>query len=137
MLCWSPFLNMVVFVDEIRNGGVLPQVVLVKNLNFHNDETMDAIYIAGILDGSDGCYEYFDRWAFFYGHNLHFKFKKLLRIRPFKRCLDRMIKKNYYEENKSIMSHMDFELSFLGVDNFMTPRVQQIKAENPHLFGRK
>lgn len=36
----------------------------------------------------------------------------VFRILPFKRCLDRMIKKNYYLENKSITAQMDFELAY-------------------------
>ena len=89
-----------------------------------------------LLDSSNGCYEYFDSYKVGMGSIVEHRYKHLLRIVPIKRCTDRMIKKNYYRGNKSIGTIMDFELAFQGYDNYMTKRVNEIKAENKHIFDK-
>jgi hypothetical protein len=73
---------------------------------------INAIYTKALLDAADGCYEYMDSYQFSIGSLTYYMDKTFLRIRPFKRCLDRMIKKNYYLENDSIGSAMDFDLAY-------------------------
>ena len=41
-------------------------------------------------------------------------YKDVFRILPYKRCTDRMIKKNYYRENVSLGFTMDFEMGWAG-----------------------
>ena len=64
---------------------------------------------------STGCYEEIGRSinSGFEDDDLHFKeFHHMLRIVPHKRCRDRMIKRGYYKNNKSLTLRNDFERSF-------------------------
>lgn len=128
--------NLIQLIDEIRQGGKMPQI-FVLCMDRGNTPEINSLFAQALLEAGDGCYEFLDHFQMII-ENLsvtHNKF--ILRIRPFKRCLDRMIRKNYYLENDSIMSSMDFDLAFQGVQNNMTKRVEQIKSENPQIFYKE
>jgi len=65
---------------------------------------------------------------------MEYRHKYHLRIVPLKRCVDRMIKKNYYKENKSLGHAIDFELAFQGVENYLSKDINEIKSQNKDLF---
>ena len=48
-----------------------------------------------------------------------------------------MIRKNYYAENYSLLPSMDFDLAFLGYQNYLTEEVRAIKAKDEKRFGKQ
>mgnify|MGYP006893281847 CR=1 FL=1 len=76
-----------------------------------------------LLDASDGCYEFVDTYEFrLHSLEKHY-YKFIFRIVPHKRCLERMIHKNYYSENKALGPSMDFELGFQGYNSPYKARI--------------
>jgi hypothetical protein len=75
-------------------------------------ETISNLFVREILDDPDSCYEFFDLYHDGYEGFGFYRSKLMLRILPLKRCVDRMIRKNFYKENKSLMAMIDFELAF-------------------------
>lgn len=39
-------------------------------------------------------------------------YKVIMRLKPYKRCIARLLKKNYYKDNKSLGFAMDFEMAY-------------------------
>ena len=82
------------------------------------------------MAASDGCYEPTAKFQYGLADALNVRHKYMFRIVPLKRCLERMVKKNYYQENRSLGAGFDFDLAFQGVSNYMKPSIDKIKAQN-------
>lgn len=67
MLAMPHMTNLIPLFEEFRQGGVLPQVVLIKCIACHADYAMNSMHARALIDLSDGCYQYFDRWQYSIG----------------------------------------------------------------------
>jgi hypothetical protein len=55
----------------------------------------------------------------------------LFRIIPKPECMDRLIKRGYYRNNKSLGKANDFERAFMGFDSPYKDQIEAIKKQNP------
>ena len=98
---------------------------------FHYNEwsQVDFMLYQTLLEAADGCYEFVDEYEYRYHDYTRRLHKLIFRIVPHPHCLDRMIKKNYYKENKSLGPLLDFEFGYLGYDTPLKDRIEEIKRE--------
>lgn len=113
-------------IREFMYGAPLPQILVLSNIHstIHVEQKADFLFLKTLADATDNCYEIYDQVPISYHKNgcydspidnHPFEKKLILRLLPYKRCLDRMMKKNFYKENKSLGPAVDFELAFQGV----------------------
>lgn len=122
--------------DEIKNGAPLPQIMIFND--FHVMSSIPFLYIDQLIKDTDGCYEVIKRPSVGVHTLQDFKFRHILRILPYKRCLNRMIKKGYYRNNETLGPSTDFERALAGISGSpLFERVNKIKKENAELFGIK
>lgn len=115
----------------------MPQVIIVGDLGILKYDSLLHMYIKQLIKSSDGCYEAVSKHQFWMMELHEYKYRHILRILPYKRCLKRLIKKGYYRGNKSLGPSTDFERAFAGFDSPLLDQVNEIKAKNPELFAKK
>lgn len=121
-----PNVDCIVFmIREIRMGVPLPQLLFLSGL-YSRDSTggMTAgfMFVKELIKVSGDCYEVHRHTPSLFDQevsehlfdNFPTNYNTLLRLKPYKRCKDRMLKSNYYENNHSIGYALDFELSYQG-----------------------
>jgi len=86
-----------------------------------------------ILDS--GCYELVGEHIY-HVIRIPYNFKKrsVYRIKAESHCLDRIIKRGYYKNNKSLGKTNDFERAFMGFNSPYLKEVIKIKENYPHIF---
>ena len=119
------------FGEEFQNGAPLPQIIIVGDLGILRSDSLLHMYIDQLIKSADGCYEAVSKHQFHMMELHEYKYRHILRILPYKRCLDRMIQKGYYRGNKSLGPSTDFERAFAGFDSPMLQKVNEIKLKNP------
>jgi hypothetical protein len=129
------------FADSINKGGSLPQLVYANISPVRFGGSINHLYaiqnhMLNIIK-STGCYEEignsitmaFDMGDHFYEKNY------MLRIIPHKYCRDRMIKRGYYKNNKSLTYRNDFERSFQGHKGApWKDKINEIKKKHPKIY---
>mmetsp|Transcript_11792 Transcript_11792/g.19912 ORF Transcript_11792/g.19912 Transcript_11792/m.19912 type:complete len:115 (+) Transcript_11792:1532-1876(+) len=98
--------------DGLMRGGPLPQVII-ESLSYDGDAgARRELVVRKLLDS--GCYERAARRVLHVVSPTHLRRRDILRVKPLKHCVERVIKRGYYKENRSLGPAMDFELAFLG-----------------------
>ena len=118
------------FADSINKGGSLPQLV------YANMSPLSTNHMLNIIK-STGCYEEIGNSisAAFDGGNHFYSKNYMLRIIPHKYCRDRMIKRGYYKNNKSLTYRNDFERSFQGHKGApWKDKINEIKKKHPKIY---
>ena len=65
----------------------------------------------------------FDVPAFHY-----YRFRYVYRLKPYKKCTKRLIKRNYMRGNKSLGKSLDFDRAYLGYESQFLEEVEKIKS---------
>ena len=80
-----------------------------------------------LMDVSDGCYEFYDNYQWKMENTEIYNHKMLFRILSKDKCLNRMIKGNYYAKNTHLGPNFDFEAGFQGYNSLMKKSIEQIQ----------
>lgn len=75
-----------------------------------------------------GCYETVGKYPYHIIAIHNYSKRHLFRILPKKECLDRLIKRGYYRNNKSLGKANDFERAFMGYETPFKASVDRIKS---------
>jgi hypothetical protein len=107
------------FLHELETGGPIPQIFVYSSDAGSGWESFDRMFherirILSSPDGSEelGCYKLATKTIYWMKELHNYRYRYIYKISGHPHCRNRVIKRGYYKNNKSLGASADFEFAF-------------------------